>query len=224
MLPTAKILNDMGVREMRIIRTTEVPRWTANAGDACLTIPEYYEKMLEFAHEYTGSGMKMDIDIWQFLRIYPNDRDYEIVPAACTGDTYRQTVPVCKGNRGMIAVTSSGEVVPCMQMSGYLTEHRIHFGNLHETALNEMIQSGTYLDMICATVGDLRKKTKKCADCLYFEQCTGGCRALGLLYSGERMDFSGEDITKCMFFENGWYEKIKQTLSDWKTPHAILPK
>ena len=94
-----------------------------------------------------------------------------------------------------------------MQMSGYLMEIGIHFGNLHETALKEIIQSGTYLDNICATVGDLREKTKKCAECRYFEQCTGGCRALGLLYSGKRKDFCGEDITKCMFFENGWYEK-----------------
>lgn len=221
MLPTAKVLNDMGVKEMRIIRTTEVPRWTANAGDACLTIPEYYEKMLKFAHEYTSSGMKMDIDIWQFLRIYPKSRNFDIVPVSCTEGTYRPTFPVCRGNRGMIAVTSSGEVVPCMQMSGYLMEIGIHFGNLHETALKEIIQSGTYLDNICATVGDLREKTKKCAECRYFEQCTGGCRALGLLYSGKRKDFSGEDITKCMFFENGWYEKVTETLSEWKTPRTI---
>ena len=216
MLPTAKVLNDMGVKEMRIIRTTEVPRWFANAGDACLPIPEYYEKMLDFSEEYQKLNLHMDIDIWQFLRLYPKKKSYHIVPVACAEGEYRPTFPGCRGNRGMIAVTSSGEVVPCMQMSGYLSELDIHFGNLHHTSLKEIIQSGAYMENICTTVGDVREKTKKCGECPYFEYCTGGCRALGLLFSGQRKDFCGEDITKCMFFENGWYEKTTAALSTWK--------
>ena len=45
--------------------------------------------------------------------------------------------------------------------------------------------------------------------------CTGGCRAMGLLYSGAKADFNGEDITKCVFFENGWYEKTSKALAVW---------
>ena len=43
MLKTAERLDGMGVAEMRIIRTTEAPRWVQNAGDACLTFEEYYD-------------------------------------------------------------------------------------------------------------------------------------------------------------------------------------
>lgn len=52
MLPTAELLDEMGVSEMRIIRTTETPRWKENAGDACLTLEEYFEEMLRFTGEY----------------------------------------------------------------------------------------------------------------------------------------------------------------------------
>lgn len=38
---------------------------------------------------------------------------------------------------------------------------------------------------------------------------------MGLLYSGPRADFCGEDVSKCVFFENGWYEKTKEVLSGW---------
>ena len=46
MLKTAERLDGMGVAEMRIIRTTEAPRWVQNAGDACLTFEEYYDEAL----------------------------------------------------------------------------------------------------------------------------------------------------------------------------------
>ena len=216
MLPTAKVLNDMGVSEMRIIRTTEVPRWFANAGDACLGFEEYYEKLLDFAEEYIHTGMKMDIDIWQFLRLYSKNRSFSIVPAACSEGEYRSTYPACRGNRGMAAVTSSGDIVPCMQESGLLMQLGIHFGNLHRDRLKDLLSSGAYLDNVCSTVGDVRTNNSKCGSCKWFEYCTGGCRAMGLLYSGKRMDFCGEDITKCRFFENGWYEKVSETLSEWQ--------
>ena len=42
-------------------------------------------------------------------------------------------------------------------------------------------------------------------------------RALGLLYSGCRglTGLECEDVTKCYFFENGWYQKVTHALSEW---------
>ena len=222
MLPTARVLNDMGVREMRIIRTTEVPRWVLNAGDACLGMDEYYETMLDFAGEYLASGMGMVIDIWQFLRLYPSRGCYSMVPVACPEGEYRDTLPACRGNRAMVAVTSSGEIVPCIQVSGTLQQAGISFGNLHRTPLKDLLISGPYLDNICTTVGDVRKGNSKCGSCRWFEACAGGCRAMGFLYSGGRKDFLGEDLTKCRFFEHGWVGKVREALSKW-TNLSIIP-
>ena len=221
MMPTALRLNEIGVKEIRIIRTTEVPRWTANAGDACLEIEEYYGTMLDFARAYASSGMEMDIDIWQILRIFPKSRSFQIIPVSCAEGEYKDTFSGCRGNRGMIAVTSSGDVVPCLQMSGYLLELGIHLGNLHETKLKDIIHSSAYLDTICTTVGMVRDNSEKCAACPWFIYCTGGCRALGFLYSGQKKNFLAEDITKCLFFENGWYEKTVSALSGWENKSKI---
>jgi radical SAM protein with 4Fe4S-binding SPASM domain len=219
MMETARMLNGLGVEGMRMIRTTEAPRWEKNSPQSSLTYEEYYGTMLEFAREYMDSGMKMNIDIWQFIRLFPSHHSYEIVPIACNKKDFNIRIPMCKGNRGMIAVTSSGEVVPCLQMSGYFIEKGISLGNLFRTPLEELVKTSPYLDIATAPVFVQIVNNDKCADCKYYKACTGGCPALGLLYS-QNSDFYHEDVTKCIFFENGWYEKVTDTLKGW---HLINP-
>ena len=216
MAETAGVLDRIGVETMRIIRTTEAPRWAANAGDACLTIDEYYETMLSLAKEWMSSGRKMRMVIWQYLQLDPAGKSFSIVPVAYAKGECKDRYAVCRGARGMVAVTSSGEVVPCMQASGYLQMVGVSYGNLHRDRLKDILTFGSYFDTVSMPVGELRRINKKCGSCKWFACCAGGCRALGLLYSGEKHDYCGVDPTKCIFFKNGWYEKVMETLSPWK--------
>ena len=220
MMKTAKLLNEMGVVEMRIIRTTEAPRWEKNSPQSSLTIEEYYSRMLEFANEYIHSGMKMVVDIWQFVRLYPRQQMYNLVPIACNKDEFNIRIPMCKGNRGMIAVSSHGEVVPCLQMSGYFLEKGISLGNLFKTPLKELVKDSPYLNLAMAPLFKQIIENDKCGNCQYYKACTGGCPALGLLYSANS-DFYHEDITKCIFFENGWYNKVVDILKDWQLENPL---
>ena len=215
MMDTAKLLNEMGVDEMRIIRTTEAPRWEKNSPNSSLTIEEYYERMLSFAKEYIDSNMKMVIDIWQLVRLNPHYKMYSLVPVACSKDEFNIRIPMCKGNRGMIAVSSSGELVPCLQMSGWFLEHQISLGNIFKTPLKQLVKESDYLNLAMAPLLKQIVQNDKCANCKYYKACTGGCPALGLLYSTNG-DYFHEDITKCIFFENGWYEKVTDKLSKWR--------
>ena len=219
MMDTAKLLNDLGVQEMRIIRTTEAPRWEKNSPQTSLTIEEYYELMLRFSSEYMKSGMEMFVDIWQFITLYPKHHSYNLVPIACNKDEFNIRIPMCKGNRGMVAVSSKGEVVPCLQMSGYFIEKGISLGNIFETPLKELLKNSPYLDLAMAPLLKQILENDKCGNCKYYKACNGGCPALGLLYSKD-VNFYHEDITKCYFFENGWYERVTSTLKDW---HLLKP-
>jgi radical SAM protein with 4Fe4S-binding SPASM domain len=220
MMDTAKLLNKMGVEEMRLIRTTEAPRWEKNSPQSSLPIDEYYERMTAFAKEYMDSNMEMRIDIWQLLRLHPRSNSYELVPIACNKHDFNIRIPMCKGNRGMIAVSSSGEVVPCLQMSGYFIENNIHLGNLFETPLKQLVIESPYLNLALAPLLKQILENDKCADCKYYKACTGGCPALGLLYSKD-VNFYHEDITKCIFFENGWYEKTTEALKKWRLQNPL---
>ena len=212
MLETAKLMDSLGVGEMRIIRTTEAPRWLQNAGNATLELIEYFDSMLKLADEYRKTACRMDVTVWQFMAVYPAMKSYSISAVAYREGEYRDSIPVCKGNRGMIAVAADGKIYPCHQMSGYYDGHGWDLGNVKKESLQKVLQSGRYLSEICTTVKDLAEKNVSCAKCRFFKYCCGGCRAIGLALTGDKF---GADRSKCLFYEQGYYRKVTETMGAW---------
>lgn len=212
MLPTARLMNRLGVEEMRIIRTTEAPRWVQNAKGTTLDLTEYFDCMLEFAQSYRSDEYSMVVDIWQLMTLFPVEHTYRLRPVQYMEWEYRDSLPVCKGNRGMVAVGANGELYPCHQMSGYYEGHGWHLGNVKEESLQTILQGGDYLSEVCTTVKTLAEYNQKCAACDYFKYCCGGCRAVGLALSGDKL---GTDISKCLFFEQGYYQKVNKAMGNW---------
>ena len=97
-----------------------------------------------------------------------------------------------------------------MQISGLMEAHNISFGNVKKQGLQSILQSGVYLDEVCATIGDMIKVNRKCADCSHLTYCRGGCRAIGFLTSSG--DMRAPDLWKCRFFEDGYIEKCENNL------------
>lgn len=213
LLETAELLESLGVCEMRIIRTTEAPRWEENAPGMSLTLEEYMESMLSFVGEYMKKPHRMAIDIWQLMTLFPKEKRYTVRAVSYADGEYRDTLPVCKGNRGMIAVAANGTVVPCHQMSGYYEKFGYHLGNVKKDSLQMILKEGEYLTAVCTTVKDLYDNNEKCRTCKYFKHCCGGCRALGLLFTGDKL---GSDLSKCLLFEKGYYERLTQLMKDWE--------
>ena len=222
MLDTLKMLDELGVHTTRIIRTTEAPRWEKNSPQTSLRVPEYYEKMLLLAKDIQESSIKMNVDIWQFMTIFPIAKRYSLSPILCNEKEFNIRIPMCKGVRGMIAISSSGEVVPCLQMSGWMSERNISLANVHKTSLKDILTDSEYLNYATATLFKQIIENDKCSSCKYYKACTGGCPALGLLYSKEdKFDYYHEDITKCYFFENGWYERIVKEMDKYSIENPL---
>lgn len=219
MLPTAIMLDKLGVEEMRIIRTTEAPRWVENAKGATLELTEYYDRMLEFTEGYIQEEHRMSVDIWQFLVLHPRSKTYRLRPVACACGEYRDSIPVCRGNRGMIAVSSSGNVFPCMQLSGYYEAHNDYLGNVKEYGLQPLLQCGKYLAEVCTTVGQLAQANETCRTCPYFKQCAGGCRAIAVALTDDKM---AVDISKCLFFKHGYHKKIDTIMDGWFNKAPVM--
>lgn len=213
MRETIALMEQLGASAVRLIRTSESDRWRLNAGDACLSFAEYYESMLELAEWYASQEHEMELVVWQLLSLHPKTREYALHPVMSRAGEYDAREPVCRGNRAMVAVSAEGEVLPCMQMSGYFTAHGMSYGNVHDSSLRELLSSGAYLRAVCRSVGELRIVNDRCGQCRFFEYCCGGCRALGYLLSGEGMD--GSDLSKCLFFKEGWYQRATEALSGW---------
>ncbi len=219
MLPTAKLLDEMGVDEMRIIRTTEAPRWTANAQGATLELTEYFDRMLEFVEEYIKEDHQMTVDIWQFMVMHPHNKRYRLRPVTCACGEYRDSIPVCRGNRGMVAVSANGNVFPCLQMSGYYEAHQDVLGNVKECGLQPLLQCGKYLAEVTTTVGQLAQVNEICRTCGYFKHCAGGCRAIALALTGDKM---AVDMSKCLFFKAGYHKKIDAVMKNWRNTAPVV--
>lgn len=219
LMETAETLEEMGVDAIRLIRTTEVPRWEINSGGATLSIEGYYEAMLDFIGEYLKKPRKITLNIWQFADIFPSNRTYRMRPVECCEGEYRDSLPVCRGARGMVAVTANGNVFPCHQISGYFENKGVHLGNVKDNGLQNLLQSGSYLDEVCTTVGDLKRKNPECGDCKYFKYCVGGCRAIATVLNGGKWE---KDPFKCLFFLDGYYQKLTEVMRDWKNMASVV--
>ena len=215
---TLCVLEDAGVTSTRLIRTTETVRWQQNAPGGSLPLEEYFDRMLDLADWYLHGDHAMELIMWRYLVLSPQHKAYDMVMVANPDDTYRPTAPVCLGNRTMMAVTSDGEVIPCLQMGGYLEHHGYRFDSLKERSLQEILKDGAWLDAVCMNHYRLRENCAECDQCEWFGTCGGGCRALGLLHAGEttgELDFYGKDPLACLFFKGGWYRRVQDRLSEF---------
>ncbi|MGN1136219.1 MAG: radical SAM protein [Oscillospiraceae bacterium] len=212
-LKSLEYLDEAGVDRTRVICTTESTRWAKNAAGQSFTVQEYYKACLEIAQEYIRKDHKMSVNFWQLLDIDPQRKTYTLAPMQGCLIKYRESLPLCRGNRGKIAVAANGEVYPCMQMSGWMEAHKISFGNVKKQGLQPILQSSDYLDEVCATIGDMIKVNRKCAECPHLTYCRGGCRAIGLITSGG--DLHAPDLWKCHFFEKGYVERFEDSLAPY---------
>ena len=212
MLDTARLLDGMGVDRIRIIRTTESPRWRENSQESTLGIVEYYDAMLDLARSLLDDDLRIAVTMWQFLSWDPATHLYHLPPAQVEHGCYRDALPVCRDARGSVSVSYTGEILPCNQMSGSFASWGVSLGNVHDTPLHELLRSGSYHDCVMMPVSEVRDHpgNEDCASCEYWRACIGGCRAIATIVTG---DYRGMDPAKCAFFKGGYLAKAGEVFT-----------
>ncbi len=219
MYDTVRLLDEMGVEEVRIIRTTETPRWREYAGETALGILEYYDEMLRLIGRCVQSDLKISVDVWQFLYYKPEEGTYYFHPVQVDCQSYRDSIPACKGARGMVAVSYTGEIYPCNQMSGTFAHMGISLGNVKKQPLHELLQSGPYLEQVTMPVSEVYKENQVCQSCQYWNCCMGGCRAIAVAFTRNYRHF---DPAKCAFFKGGYMQKADKVFAAAPRPYRCL--
>ena len=213
MCDSAKMLADMGVDDLRIIKTTEAPRWQLNAADASLTPEEYYDFSVDFAKWYMGAGLTLPVTIWQSLYLRGRDRGYHALPVKTSRCGYRDSAYICSAMLKKLSVQANGDIIPCAPLAGLFSLLNIHMGNVKRDSLQRLLTEGTLYEQVTQTAGQKRLANPKCGECRYFPWCQGGCPAVSMLYGGSLLS---PDEYKCVFFEKGYYEKYANALHGWK--------
>ena len=202
---TVKLMGEKGVNWIRVIRTSESPRWKENAPDACLDVEEYYNICIDILTRYAKPGLSSDIVLWMFADYYPRGSAYRFVPVDYSGD-YEKDMrrPTCEGARGSMAISSEGQVAPCNQMSGYFAKYGVDLGNI-KNGVQPLLQEGPYLDSILMPVSKVLENPI-CSVCKFSRYCLGGCRAVAEMLG----EYMGPDLSKCLFFKKGYYQKARR--------------
>ena len=219
MYDTVKLLDEMGVEEVRIIRTTETPRWRENGGDSTLGILEYYDEMLKLIERCVQSGFQISVDVWQFLHYNPGHGTYYFHPVQVDCQRYRDSIPACKGARGTVAVSYTGEVYPCNQMSGTFAHLGISYGNVKKQPLHDLLTDGAYLEQVTMPVSEIYDANEVCRACQYWKCCMGGCRAIAMVFTNKYRHF---DPAKCAFFKGGYMKKADDIFAAAPIPYRCL--
>ena len=215
---SVKMLSDLGVNEVRLIKTTEAPRWQLNAADDSLTICEYYDLSAEFAEKYKHSGLRLPVTIWQSLYLNGEKELFNVLPVKASACRYDEDAPICKAMTNKISVQANGDIIPCAPLAGLYTLLGIEMGNVKRDGLQKLLTEGPLTDHVMQTVREKRTFSQKCAGCRFFKNCQGGCPALSMLFGGNLL--SADDY-KCAFFENGYYDKYLEVLKGWKNRNPL---
>ena len=210
---SVKMLVDMGVDEIRIIKTTEAPRWQINAGDFSLTPEEYYDFSIDFARWYRDSGLTLPVTIWQSLYLRGRDRSFHILPVKSSACGYRDEAFICNAMLKKLSVQANGDIIPCAPLAGLFSLRDIHMGNVKRDGLQKLLTEGTLYEQVTQTAGQKRQANPKCGSCKHFQNCQGGCPAVSMLYGTSLLS---SDKYKCVFFEKGYYSKYCEALGGWK--------
>ena len=210
MFDTVKLLDSLGVDQIRIIRTTETPRWNENGHGMCLEITEYYDEMLRLIGRLAEAGLDIQVDTWQFVYYFPNTKSYYFHPVQEKCGKWRDTIPLCRGARGTIAVAHTGELSPCNQLAGTLAKLGIRLGNVKEQPLHRLLSEGDYLDTVTMPVSAVKEKNTRCRECQYWPVCMGGCRAIATALTKDMLHY---DPSKCAFFKGGYMKKIDEVFA-----------
>ena len=214
-LETAQLLESMGVYKVRIIRTSESPRWAKLGKGLTLSFQEYYEHMLAFSEAWLQKPHTMAVGIWHMTDL-PLINEVSHAPAIPQDNSdfsklkrFRPSGFVCADCRYLAAVTAEGDLVPCLQMSGRFNQDGTRLGNVKGGGLQKLFQEGPYLDKICLTLRDLLSTNPSCSQCTHFLDCQGGCRAIAVLTSE---DYMGPDLAQCIYYKEGYADRMQTLL------------
>ena len=210
---SVKMLAEMGAGPVRIIRTTEAPRWALNAENNSLSLEEYFDFALDFAQQYKKYGLRLPVYIWQCLALNGRRNSFSILTEKqCVGKDW-EDASLCHIWPQKFSVQANGEIMNCEPMGGWYELYGISMGNVKRDRLEKLLAEGPLVDYVKLTVKQKREACAKCAACPYFERCHGGCPVLSILTNQSPL---APDQFKCAFFENGYYERYLDAKRKWE--------
>lgn len=201
-------LKEWGCTYLKITPIVEMGRWKEEYKKLTLTIEEAYEIFYGYIPYYYLDNKPLNISLGSFFMGNVNGK--ALIPFVRKCDNIKNE-KICEYARNRIYISAEGRVMPCISFAG------IKYGNsfplIFDKGLKKCYEEGPLSDFNNSTVYNIYKKNQKCYNCNYFNVCLGGCRAIAMYHHVN--DFYGEDDYSCVFFKNGWKEKVERLIEKY---------
>ncbi len=214
LVDTCRFLKSKGASSLYLIRTSETPRWSANDWvDESLPFEDYYEGCYQVAKADIEEGWRMELHVFNgfFLTFDPEPRLAGKRP--CSGED--SCAIRCGRALRSFFISHTGQVWPCDAFEGIaLASGFLDKRSLRDSTLEQLLSDSVYTKAMEVTLAQIRADNESCANCPYFAQCGGGCRAFGYGwplhekgYTGKSR-FTGRALTHCTYYRGGYAQKM----------------
>lgn len=216
LVDTCRFLVSKGASSLFLIRTSETPRWSANAWvKESLSFEEYYQACCDVAQADLEEDWQAEIQAFNgfTLRFDPVPHLAQKPPCAVYDSCFMR----CGRAADSFFISHTGQVWPCdafegIGMAGGFFDRR----SLKEDSLETLLGDSTYAQAMEITLDQVRQDNESCAGCAYFPQCGGGCRAFGYGWGLHQKGYKGTSrltakaLTHCTYYRGGYARKMAE--------------
>ncbi len=209
-------LKAVGVDDLKISNVDMTNLWRCNSQGNEMTYEEFIDAMLPYIDWYYNAGRP--IKRLEFGGIVELNQDGPAVPTARHYDGTEKCLDcyLCGVTRWTCYITPEGRLVPCMPMAD--SPYQKYFPLVQDIGLKQGLSDSYYMQFVNGRIKDLFAENAECNACQYRYKCGGGCRAAALASDGKLM---GCDRGMCMFWKNGYYERIKKAIDEAEAKYGV---
>lgn len=205
------LLASLGLEHVKMNVASPTGRWK-NETAHFITHAEANEAIIEYLPHYFEDGMPISVQLCTFLEINKEKGSMRVPAQKFSGREGAEKEFACGMVKTGMYISPKGKVLPCMTLGG--TAIDAEFESILEQDLKEILTASHYRDICSVKMGDCIHRNGKCHDCRYRLQCGAGCRACAC---GETStDYYGIDEESCRFFLDGWYDRAKELIEQYK--------
>ncbi len=207
---SVKLMASLGVKSMKIGSMMPLGEWASpEIRRLHLTREEQFSFFERYIPEYFEDGAPLAIVLSGIFAYVPGDGRWRSFFERKVPLEKKRCTFTCPSMQKGFYIGPEGMVAPCMGMAdcGYA----VHFPNLFETPLKEILGNSELMHLCNATVAEVHGGNVRCERCEFKGSCSGGCRNTALISCDS---FYGPDEEACWYFENNGPARIRAAAED----------
>jgi radical SAM protein with 4Fe4S-binding SPASM domain len=204
-------LASVGCRSIKVNPVGNTGAWLEGgyAEGHSLSTEETFELYYNYLDDFYRDLPQMNVHLGGFFMGDGRDPDKYNLPAVHASKDPGKNC-ICGHARNTIYISPEGRALTCMAVSSD-EDFSKEYPLIQEYGVKECLDSSKYMELINTRSETVLAHNERCRDCSYKDMCLGGCRAAGLL--SHPGDILGIDEGTCLYFREGWKDKIIEKIS-----------